>query len=269
VTPSDTPDGPRTVAVPDSDADTVERFASDLRALRQAAGNPTLAALDRRSGISKSVLSDALSGRVLPTERTVEGLTRALDADVRLWAERRRRLDPGPRVARPGAGPRPATVRRRTAIALAVGCSVLAAAATLVAARAAWDPAVTVPEGPRYVVANGTDPATTPCVDDAAVVASETRERDTQLQIVYSEACHAAWARITRYDDASAGNAVSAGIYRQIAPEAADRQDTTEPDAQSAYTTLLVRETPETRLCASGSITVDGARIDLDPPVCV
>lgn len=75
------------------------------------------------------------------------------------------------------------------------------------------------------MVANGTDPASTPCVDDAAVVASETRERDTQLQFIYSQACHAAWARIARYDDASAGNTVSTSIYRQIASEATDRQD--------------------------------------------
>ena len=255
--------------VDDLDPDTVERFASDLRELRRLAGNPTLAALDRTSGISKSVLSDAFNGKGLPTERTTEGLARALGADAVAWLERRRLLDPSVRAERSAQPTHPASVRRRTAVALAVGCALLASAATLAGAWAAWHPATTSAEGPLHVVENGTDPASTPCVDDATVVASETRERDTQLQIVYSEACHAAWARITRYDDASAGNTVSASIYRQIAPEATDRQDTTEPDAQSAYTTLIVRETPQTRLCATGSITLSGEQIDLGSPLCV
>ncbi|MBW0252595.1 DUF2690 domain-containing protein [Cellulomonas sp. PS-H5] len=249
--------------------DTLEQFASDLRELRRRAGNPTLAALDRKSGISKSVLSDALNGKALPTERTIEGLAYALDADVGAWIERRRRLDPTLRAERRPDPRRPVTVRRRTAIWLALSSAVLSAVLTLGGAWVAWRPVEVDATAPQFAVENGTDPATTPCVDDAAVVASETRERDTQLQLIYSEACHAAWARITRYDDASAGNTVSASVYRQIAPDADDRQDTTEPDAQSAYTTLIVRQTPQTRLCASGSITVDGESLDLGAPVCV
>jgi transcriptional regulator with XRE-family HTH domain len=263
---------PAADGAPDGDGeDTIERFAGDLRELRRAAGNPTLAALDRKSGVSKSVLSDAFNGRTLPTERTVQALARALDADPGAWVARRSALDPSTRVPRtvPQVAAGPATVRRSTAVVLVVVCSLLASAVTFAGAWAAWRPAPADADAPAHVVATGSDPAGTPCVEDAVVVASESRERDTQLQIVYSEACHAAWARITRYDDAAAGNTVSASIYRQIAPDADDRQDTTEPDAQSAYTTLLVRETPQTRLCAVGSITVDGERIDLGDPVCL
>lgn len=253
----------------ESAVDGPERFAADLRELRRAAGNPTLAALDRRSGISKSVLSDAFAGRTLPTERTVEGLALALGAEPGAWLDRRRRLDPAVRTARTVEPGRPATVRRRTAAWAVVGGVLLGSAATLGVTWAAWGPRPAAEDRPLHEVENGTDPAATPCVEDAAVVASETRERGTQLQIVYSEACHAAWARISRYDDAAAGNTVSASIFRQIAPDAGDRQDTTEPDAQSAYTTLLVRETRQTRLCATGSLTVDGETIDLGDPVCL
>lgn len=249
-------------------ADSLERFTADLRALRIRAGNPTLAALDRQTGIAKSVLSDAFSGKVLPTERTVTGVTTALGVDPQDWLERRRALDNDTRPARYGDLPTPrATVRRRTAVLIAAGCFVLGAAAASVVTWLVVGPAS--PAAARVTVEPGTDPANTPCVDDAVVTASVTRALETQLQIVYSEQCHAAWARITRYDGAATGNSVSASIYRQIAPTADDRQDTTEPDAQSAYTTLIVRESPDVRLCATGSLTVDGEQINLGDPICM
>jgi hypothetical protein len=129
--------------------------------------------------------------------------------------------------------------------------------------------ATSTTDAPKISVANGTDPADTACVDDGKVVASETRTHDTQLQIIYSAACHAAWSRITRYDDRSSGNTFTTSIYRQIAPKAGDRQTTTENDAQSAYTTLIVRPSVETRLCADGAITIDGATIDVGDPLCL
>ncbi|KSW29865.1 DUF2690 domain-containing protein [Cellulomonas sp. B6] len=249
--------------------DSAARFASDLRDLRRAAGDPTLVALGRRAGVSKSVLSDAFRGRALPTERTVERLIRVLGADVDAWLARRGRLDPGARITAPLGPARATAVSRRAAAALAAGSAILSSVVSLGAAWWLWAPGHAGAPGPLYEVQTGVDPADTPCVDDATVVASETRERDTQLQIVYSDACRAAWARVTRYDNASAGNTVSASIYRQIAPEAADRQDTTEPDAQSAYTTLIVRDDARTRLCADGAISVDGVRLELGAPVCV
>ncbi|QIK82680.1 hypothetical protein [Sanguibacter sp. HDW7] len=89
------------------------------------------------------------------------------------------------------------------------------------------------------------------------------------MQIIYSNACQAVWARVTRYDDEAAGNAVGASIFRQIAPDATDRQDTHEPDIQGAYTTLIVRPTRDTRVCAVGYVTLDGEKIDLGEPICV
>ena len=295
--------------------DSLEEFTSDLCALRKDAGDLTLAAIERKSGVSKTVLSDAFNGKSLPTARTIEGITYALGANAEEWLERRRTLEAALRPERPATPTPSAThsmLRTRTAVLLAAGCAALTFALTLGGAWLAWGPTEptageasaaggtttagtvqaeasgadssraagatdkvraadtpgTTEDAPRFVVENGVDPATTPCVDDAAVVSSETRERNTQLQIIYSANCHAAWSRITRFDDQATGNVVSTSIFRQIAPEASDRQDTTEPDAQSAYTTLIVRPTPQTRICATGSLTVGGKDINLNPPVC-
>ncbi|MBD9698751.1 DUF2690 domain-containing protein [Flavimobilis sp. GY10621] len=265
----------------------VEEFAAALSELRTAAGRPTLVALERRTGVSKTVLSDAFAGRRLPTERTVEAIASVLDADVAEWTRRRRELEESLRPqAVVGAGaPAYPVVRRRSALLAAAGAFVLGVVGTagVVAALpdevpdasgrgapAAATALVTPMESPAEILVEvGTDPATTPCVDDAKVVASVTRARDTQLQIVYSNACQAAWARVTRYDDEAAGNAVGASIFRQIAPDASDRQDTHEPDAQGAYTTLIVRPTSATRVCAVGYITLDGEKIDLGDQICV
>lgn len=272
--------------VPDgAEASSVEEFAAALSELRTAAGRPTLVALERRTGVSKTVLSDAFAGRRLPTERTVEAIASALDADVAEWTRRRRELEESlrPQVAVGAEAPAYPVVRRRSALLAAAGAFVLGVVGTagVVAAlpdevpdasgRGAPAASTASPTEPpaEILVEVGTDPATTPCVDDAKVVASVTRARDTQLQIVYSNACQAAWARVTRYDDEAAGNAVGASIYRQIAPDASDRQDTHEPDAQGAYTTLIVRPTRETRLCAVGYITLDGEKIDLGDQICV
>lgn len=281
-----------------SDADGREQFAADLRELRLSAGSPTLAALGHTTGVSKTVLSEAFSGRRLPSARTVAALVTAFDGDVRTWVRRRDALDSAAASGVPLAGaadddappptlPAHPVVRRRTTVLVAAAAFVVGALVAGVGtglaigrgpgdAVAAATPGATgasvqgaVATGPAIIVANGTDPADTACVEDAKVVASETRAHDTQLQIVYSAACHAAWSRITRYDAQSNGNTVTTSIYRQIAPHAKDRQTTTEPDAESAYTTLIVRPSPSTRLCADGSITVDGAHIDLGDPLCL
>lgn len=277
-----------------------EDFARTLRDLRESAGNPTLEAMARRTSISKSVLSDAFAGKRLPTERTVAGVVGALGGDVDDFVARRAAIDPTVRagfapVPDGFAGPTPPAARTGlTPIGIwlavaagvvglvvgALGTTILrpapveAAPATVqLAAKApaasAPSPAPTTTRGPRVVVTSGQDPADTPCVDDAAVAASEERPHHTQLQIVWSDACQAGWARITRYDGKAAGNEVSASIFRQLAPTGPDRQDTTEPGVQGAYTTLLVRPSADTRLCATGSITLDGRSIDLGAPVCL
>ncbi len=121
---------------------------------------------------------------------------------------------------------------------------------------------------PEIAVTTGDDPALTPCVDDAAVATGDTRADNSLLEIVWSDKCQAGWGRITRYDGLGNGNTVTIAIYPEPAPYGSDRQEATEHDVQSAYTTLVVRPSPDTLLCAEGSFTVDGKRIDLGDPLC-
>ncbi|GAB2474709.1 DUF2690 domain-containing protein [Xylanimonas ulmi] len=280
---------------PAFDNDTIAQVASDLRDLRMGAGNPTLEALAHRTGVSKTVLSDAFAGKRLPSERTVTAVVGLFGGDVASFAARRAALEANVRLpealaamaagAPSGDAAAPERARRTvSAVAatwLAVAAAVVGAAvggwgvhlaagpAGAAAAAADQSQAPAVSAEARIAVTTGQDPALTDCVSDAAVAAAETRANDTLLEIVWSDACQAGWARITRYDGKAAGNLVSASIFRQTGPEADDRQDTTEPDAQSAYTTLLVRPTPDTRVCAVGEITVDGEHISLGDPMCL
>lgn len=122
---------------------------------------------------------------------------------------------------------------------------------------------------PQIAVKNGVDPADTACLKDAETATRETGANGMLLEIIYSNRCHAAWSRITRYDNLATGNEVSTSIYRKIAPHSSDRQSTTEPDSQSAYTTLIVRPTPQTQICAVGSITVAGKTVSFGQPICL
>lgn len=126
------------------------------------------------------------------------------------------------------------------------------------------------PEGrPSISAKTGEDPADNGCAGDAVPASSATRAEDTYLEIMWSEACQAGWARITRHDDKAAGNQVSVSLYREAEPTGSDRQDATHQGVQGAYTTLIVIPTPDTHLCATGSITVDGKTIDLGTPICL
>lgn len=273
--------------------DTVERFAADLRKLRLEADSPTLAKLQSATGISRTVLSDAFAGRQLPSARTVDSVARACLADPHEWVDRRDALA---ERARRAAAPVPAdfdtgapseavgvTVqpepdhrrgvsRRGVAwlMAGAFGVGVVATALVttlLVPLLSPTAPAQAA--GPRVVVENGSDPALTTCVDDARVATSETRADDTQLQIVWSDACQAGWGRIKRFDGLGAGNTVTIAIYPQTSPSGPDRQEATEHDVDGAYTFLVVRPSPDTLLCADGSFTVDGKSTDLGDPLCI
>ncbi|GAA4680139.1 DUF2690 domain-containing protein [Frondihabitans cladoniiphilus] len=294
--------------------DTVEQFARDLRHFRLEAGNPTLAGIEKATGVSKSVVSDALAGRKLPSARTVRAVVSVLEGDVGAWLGRRDALErPTPAV---GVGPRdapadassearasspapapqapndatgrgdrrrePRRIRLGAAVALVVLAFVVGVGATTAVGlgmssrtSAAGTPTAESSSGtatsgaPHVVVKVGADPADTACVKDAVVAASETGALGTQLQIVWSASCDAAWARITRYDNASEGNEVSAQIFRKASPQASDRQETTEPDVDSAYTTLLVRPTPKTTICATGSVTVSGSTVDFGHEICL
>ncbi|MFE4951037.1 DUF2690 domain-containing protein [Leifsonia sp. NPDC056665] len=263
--------------------DTVEQFAADLRLLRVSAGSPTLASLQHSTGISRTVLSDAFTGKQLPSARTVDGIVRACKADPVEWLRRRDHL--ATKVIASEAAPKP-VVRRQpkrvhwvVAVLIGLAAFALGAGTSNVVTTTAMQGQVNTlkkqlaaagPVNPhaQIQVRSGVDPAMTPCVNDAKVSASEDRPHNTRIQIIWSNKCYAGWARIARYDGLEQGNEVKVSIYPETAPKGPDRQDATEPGVQGAYTTLIVRPSPQTRLCAVGSITVGSQTISLGDPIC-
>ena len=79
-------------AVPSPDADSLERFAADLRIAHRRSGNRTRVAIAQGAGLSKTTVSDALQGRNVPSERTLGLLAREFDIDPTVLLERRRQL---------------------------------------------------------------------------------------------------------------------------------------------------------------------------------
>ncbi|KAA9150060.1 DUF2690 domain-containing protein [Microbacterium lushaniae] len=270
-------------------ADSVAQFVADLRKLRLAAGSPTLARLQHDTGISRTVLSEAFSGRHLPSTRTVDGIARACGGDPAAWIDRRDALAQARRAATaaptetpagddtgevPPAGvpERAASIPRRTAgwlmaAAFLVGALVSGTIAAVIATQILSAQAAGA-AAPQIEVASGEDPALTACVDDARVVSGDTRADNLLLEVVWSDKCQAGWGRITRYDGLATGNTVTIAIYPQTAPDGPDRQEATEHDVPGAYTALVARPSPDTLLCAEGSVTVDGTRIDPGEPLC-
>lgn len=261
-----------------SAADSVERFAADLRELRLNAGDPTLAALSDRTGISKSVISEALSGRKLPTERTVAKLADALDGDRDIWIARRRSLDP--RSVVPLATPEePAPSPRRFSLVQTVLVAALAAVLAIAGTSLFW--ASRAPqaqaeaetpanaEGPYLAAANGVDPMRTACKDDAIVAADEPRlDHEVHVQLLYSNDCMAVWGRVTRYDGKSYGESLSMTVYPAGDPDSPRSQERSVADLQSMYTTMIVEPDVEARICGIATVTVDGELVELGPPLC-
>ncbi|MGA5303954.1 hypothetical protein ACPCHT_28805 [Nucisporomicrobium flavum] len=75
------------------------RFAGDLRRLRRRVGLPSYRELGKRTSYSAAALSEALSGRRLPSLAITAAIVRACDGDTEEWTERWRRLA----AAQPGA----------------------------------------------------------------------------------------------------------------------------------------------------------------------
>ncbi|MFD4503835.1 protein kinase [Streptomyces sp. NPDC058457] len=83
--------GRREAAVPDGP---LKDFAEGLRELRaQAPGSPTYRELAARARYSSSALSDAASGRRLPSWEVTAAFVTACGGDVRRWQDRWRELD--------------------------------------------------------------------------------------------------------------------------------------------------------------------------------
>lgn len=150
-------------------------FASDLRALRAAAGNPTYRELSERAKYSRSALSAAAGGEVLPTLQVTLAYVQACGGDVDTWRSRWNQAassgsaaspvqapnGPGPAAPQPRPGLVTALARRRTPIAVVAGAVTLICATAIVTAVVLGSPAPT-----RYPVAalsrTGSTPAPAP-----------------------------------------------------------------------------------------------------------
>lgn len=73
----------------------IQRFASDLSALRDAADPPcpSLREISTDTGIPVSTLHTALQGKHLPTREVVVALVAGLGGDVMAWQLRRAELE--------------------------------------------------------------------------------------------------------------------------------------------------------------------------------
>lgn len=274
-----------TDATPTPQQDSVERFAADLRELRLRAGNPTLTALNSYTRVSKSVLSEAFSGRRLPTERTVASLADALKADQTVWVARRNALDP-----RTGQSDRAIIIpgidapkKRRVSLLAAVLACAATAVIAVVATCVVWStvllptPAEAGDETPapeptsEYLeYADGVDPMQTICREDAVIAASEERlDGDMQVQMMYSNECMAVWGRVTRYDSEAAGDSLSMLIYPAVDMNSDRNQERSAHDVQSIYTTLMIEPDIEARVCGIATATVDNEEVELGPPLCI
>ena len=79
---------PRREAPVDPDAGPVQRFAHELRQLRRQAGSPTYRAMSDQVGYGASTLSQAASGKQLPSLPVTLAYVRACGADPEEWRKR-------------------------------------------------------------------------------------------------------------------------------------------------------------------------------------
>ncbi|WP_271985332.1 DUF2690 domain-containing protein [Pseudoclavibacter terrae] len=278
--------------------DSPARFASDLQSLREQAGRPTIVRLAESAGISKSVVGDALGGNRLPTAKTVERLVTALGADPAPWLERRSELVAPPRVELPPATieqtedgptpvesgtqnasaearlptseaptPLPPPITKRRLVSTAAAAALVSAAVT----SGVWFGVgqLQTADDPFASISDGFDPMQTVCRDDAVVAASEMRERETQVQLMYSTSCKAVWGRVTRYDGEAAGNELTMSVYPAVDRDSERRQSVSAYDVQSVYTPLGTSPETSERWCGLATMTADGQTIDLGPELCI
>lgn len=288
---SDTPDSP-------------SQFAADLQALRERAGKPIIMKLADETGISKTVVGDAFAGTRLPSEKTVERLVKALGAEPAEWLERRNKLaalagtdtsqltdQPAQQQAqsdgagKAGAGftsppaasapdsaaakaPQTSTgISKRRLVITTLATAIVSAAATsgIWFAAGQFSPEV----DPYSEIADGMDPMQTACRDDAVVAASEMRDRETQVQMMYSTNCKAVWGRVTRYDGGAAGNQLTMSVYPAVDRDSERGQSVSAHDVQSVYTTLGISPETSERWCGLATMTADGETIELGPELCI
>ncbi|WP_216587599.1 nSTAND1 domain-containing NTPase [Streptomyces brasiliscabiei] len=89
----------------DPGAGPVQRFAYELRELREKAGKPPYREMAARTGYSITAMSQAAAGDQLPSPPVVRAYAEALDADPDEWERRRREADAELRAPAPDERP--------------------------------------------------------------------------------------------------------------------------------------------------------------------
>lgn len=272
----------------------VQAFKADLDRFRQAHPRSGYAALARRleSGdfgtdnvIGRSTLNEAIGpDKSLPQARTVRAMVLALtDGDeeaAQQWVSRRNRLVGAPDVptqsdALPAVGidagtapaPSPSSPKRDRMRRVATWTAVIIA---FVASNTITYLVSHNTTGPSpYQAHTGDNPMNTPCADDARIAAASRDNPAFLLELIYSPQCEAGWGRITRSDDLDMSNEIRVDIYQLSDPTGPSRQPAVEPNAHSAFTTLLVRTDPTDRLCVTGSSTTGSVAAASARPLCI
>ncbi|WP_280247619.1 DUF2690 domain-containing protein [Nocardia abscessus] len=258
--------------------DSLAAFAEDLKAVKNRYPEVSYEIMERRLrrrglNVSRSSLNNAVKPESLASERTVRGFILALTNDEQLverWLVRRAALASSDRTESGAESPTgPPTAPHQPSRRWWWAAAVLLVVSNIVTGVLVgfWDrPAGT--GAPALLARTGDDPGKTECRHDAKVAVASTAHPMFLLEILFSHTCDAAWARITRYDNAGLGNRLTVVIYRRSDPNGPTRQEAVEPDVGSAYTTLIVRNDPTDRLCASGSASL-GDRVETTPqPIC-
>lgn len=263
--------------------DSAKTFVGDLRGLRDGLDvPPTWDAMVRRAKargvrVGKSTLHKIAKLDALPSELAVRGYLAALgiaDAEIDRWVARRATMA-GPLADQVADDAEFAVEERSARLRGGPGWRWWAAAGAVVLGTnvvtgfVVHRTSALPPSGQSTVqAATGDNPVNTPCLADAEIATSTNKNPQFLLEIVFSAKCRAFWARITRSDERALGNHVEVSLYRRSDPTGSTRQNAVEPDIKGAFTTLIVRDDSSDRLCATGAIVTDGARVVAVEPIC-
>jgi hypothetical protein len=192
----------------DQEAGELADFAAGLRALRHRTGSPPYRKLAEVANFSASTLSEAASGRRLPTLEVTLAYVSACGGDPAEWRERWHKASAG---HRPSARLRLTGLLRSASgrpipgrlVAGAFGVALVAGAlAFAMSGPSPAPPVIGATASTSSWVRDGADPKQSGCADQATTLASATVTGTGQLaygvvELRYSAACGAGWTRYT------------------------------------------------------------------------
>ncbi|WP_233225515.1 helix-turn-helix domain-containing protein [Amycolatopsis sp. CA-126428] len=210
-----------------------ERFAFELRQLREEAGSPTYRTLAEKTHFSKATLSAAAQGRRLPTLDVALAYAQACGGDLETWRHRweeaRAALGGAPSTVEAATEPPRTSPRHNRARITLVSATIICALIGVVfvflsgddsSQRTSISPAApaTSDESPtaRFVptgalsqqpVVDGADPKRSTCAADPDVTTVDSVEVNTadetylgSIELRYAPKCDVAWGRFSPTD---------------------------------------------------------------------